>query len=29
MIILKVAKSQGFTLCLENAFSEKPEGGVE
>ena len=25
-IILKVAKSQGFTLSLEDTFSEKPQG---
>ena len=27
MIILKVTKSQGFTLSLEDAFFEKPPGG--
>ena len=27
MIILKVTKSQGFTLSLENTFLEKPQGG--
>ena len=27
MIILKVTKSQDFTLSLENPFFEKPQGG--
>ena len=27
MMILKVTKNQGFTLCLEDTFSEKPQGG--
>ena len=27
MMILKVTKSQGFTLCLEVTFLEKPQGG--
>ena len=27
MIILKVTKNQGFTLCLEDTIFEKPEGG--
>ena len=27
-IILKVAKNQGFTLSLEDAFFEKPQGGI-
>ena len=26
-IILKVTKSQGFTLSSEDTFSEKPQGG--
>ena len=26
-IILKVTKNQGFTLSLEDTFSEKPRGG--
>ena len=26
MIILKVAKKQGFTLSLENKFLNKPQG---
>ena len=26
MIILKVTKTQGFTLSLEDAFFEKPQG---
>ena len=26
-IILKVTKNHGFTLFLEDAFFEKPEGG--
>ena len=26
MIILKVAKKQGFTFSLEDAFFEKPQG---
>ena len=26
MIILKVTKSQGFTLSLEDTFFEKPQG---
>ena len=26
-IILKVTKSQGFTLSLEETFFEKPQGG--
>ena len=26
-IILKVTKNQGFTLTLEDTFSEKPQGG--
>ena len=26
MIILKVTKKQGFTLSLEDAFLEKPQG---
>ena len=31
MIILKVTKSQGFTLSLEDTFFEKPQegGGVK
>ena len=28
MIILKVTKSQGFTLSLEDTFFEKPQEGV-
>ena len=27
MIILKVTKNHGFTLCLEETFFEKPQGG--
>ena len=27
MIILKVAKNQGFTLCLEDTIFEKRQGG--
>ena len=27
MLILEVRKNQGFTLSLENAFLEKPQGG--
>ena len=27
MIILKVTKNQGFTLCLEDTVLEKPQGG--
>ena len=27
MIILKVTKNQSFTLCLEDTFFEKPQGG--
>ena len=27
MIILKVTKTQGFTLSLEDTFSEKPQEG--
>ena len=27
MIILKVTEKQGFTLSLEDAFFEKPQGG--
>ena len=27
MIILKVTKNQGFTLCLEDTIFEKPHGG--
>ena len=27
MIILKVLKNQGFTLCLEDTTFEKPQGG--
>ena len=26
MIILKVTKNQGFTLCLEDTIFEKPQG---
>ena len=26
-IILKVTKNQGFTLSLEDTFSERPQGG--
>ena len=26
-IILKVTKGQGFTLSVEDTFSEKPQGG--
>ena len=29
MIILKVTKSQGFTLSLEDTFFEKPQDGGE
>ena len=29
MIILKVTKNQGFTLCLEENIIEKPQGGVK
>ena len=29
MIILKVTKHQGFTLSLEDTFSEKPQGGIK
>ena len=29
MIILKVTKHQGFTLSLEDAFSEKPQEGIK
>ena len=29
MIILKVTKSQGFTLSLEYAFLKKPQEGEE
>ena len=28
MIILKVQKSQGFTLSLKDTFFEKPQGGL-
>ena len=27
MIILKITKDHGFTLSLEDTFSEKPQGG--
>ena len=27
MIMLKVTKNQGFTLSIEDAFFEKPQGG--
>ena len=27
MIILKVTKKQGFTLCLEDTLLEKPQSG--
>ena len=27
MIILKVTKNQGFTICLEDTILEKPQGG--
>ena len=27
MIISKITKKQGFSLSLENAFLEKPQGG--
>ena len=27
MIILKVTKNQGFTLCLEDTTFKKPQGG--
>ena len=29
MIILKVTKNQGFTLSLEDALFEKPQGEVK
>ena len=29
MIIVKVAKNQGFTLCLEDTIFEKLQGGWE
>ena len=29
MTIIKVTKNQGFTLFLEGAFLEKPQGGVK
>ena len=29
MITLKVTKNQGFTLSLEDAFLEKPKGGIK
>ena len=29
MIILKVTKNQGITLCLEDTIFEKPQGGIK